>query len=238
MTSYQTWDVITITEGLIPHQRFFFPTGYFIPHNSLYFLVSLLHFPLLSWFTFIAILLNHSWEFQILFILFCTANSTLSNPWRRAAPVYLCISKLVRVVQIKRCFYLTEASLRLCLWIEFLPLKMACPLLDHHKNLWWVTHNLLSGLLLLNWFLPNWFLTSCFLTGFSVSILPHPTLVLHMLEWDFSKMQFCWHQSPAWNSSVVTRILQNKLQIPWPGKHGPADLSASSVLTCPVLKPY
>ena len=140
----------------------FSPYLHFIQHDSLYFIVSLSLLLLLSWFVFVTILLHHSWEFQVLFILFCTANSTLFNSCQRAAPVYFCICKLVRVGQI-RSFNLTGVSLRLWPWIEFLLLKMSYPLLNHHKNLWGVTHNLLSGLLLLNWLfpnqlLPNWFL--------------------------------------------------------------------------------
>ena len=140
----------------------FYPYLHFIQHDSLYFIVSLSLLLLLSWFVFVTILLHHSWEFQVLFILFCTANSTLFNSCQRAAPVYFCICKLVRVGQI-RSFNLTGVSLRLWPWIEFLLLKMSFPLLNHHKNLWGVTHNLLSGLLLLNWLFPNQLLSNWFL---------------------------------------------------------------------------
>ena len=131
VTSNQAWDVKTVTEGLIPYWRFFPPTNILLQNNSLHFIVSL-SLLLLSWLVFITILLNYSREFQVLFLLFCTANSTLFNPCQRAAPVYVCICKLVRVGQIRRSFNLTRVSLRLWPWIEFLLLKMSYPLLDHH----------------------------------------------------------------------------------------------------------
>lgn len=114
--------------------------------------------------------------------------------------------------------------------------KMVYLLFNHHKNsvdpqsvIWTVASELVSSQLV-----PNQFLTS-----FSVSMCTHLQFVFNMLEWDFSKMQFWSRQSPVGNSSVVTHVLQNEVQNPLHGKHGPGYLPhpPSLVLMYPVLKP-
>lgn len=137
------------------HQRGF-PSSYVIPHNSQ---CSLASFSLPS--SPFMILSQHYppellFGIPIFFTLLCTANSALSSPTPKerlqstfAYPTGQCGADQKRV-----WFNRNHPKVIVVNWIS--PLwKMVYPLLGHHKNSCWVTHNLLSALLFLNLFLLN-----------------------------------------------------------------------------------